>query len=415
MQGIGTRVAGAALSIGLFLGLCSSTGQAQQPTPEPIRIGVTAKFAQINGAAILNGARLAADEINAAGGIRGRRIDILTYDDQGSASDAILAFQRAVRQDRVHAMVGTFLSEIAIAMTPWAARLKVPYIVTGAGADQVGQLVHDNYPAYRYVFRTILSASLAAQGVCDSVRDLAGGQLRYKTAVLLSEDAAWTRSYDAFLKTCLPAAGLQIVDTIKVATDTNDFTPIFQRIEATRADVIVTGLGIVGNKPVVQWHNQQVPMLLMGYNAQAGASAFWTETSGATNGLVTFTSASEDSPLTPRTIPFARNYTARFSTTPASHSYATYDAIYLLKDAIERGGSTEADAMVAALETADFVGASGRIVFQGPGDRLTHDMKFGEGFVTGVAIQWQGGKQVTVWPPGVATTRLSLPEFVRPR
>ncbi|MFX5718310.1 ABC transporter substrate-binding protein, partial [Acinetobacter baumannii] len=90
--------------------------------------------------------------------------------------------------------------------------------------------------------------------------------------------------------------------------------------------------------------------------------------------------------LTPRTIPFARNYTARFNTTPASHSYATYDAIYLLKDAIERGGSTEADAVVAALETADFVGASGRIVFQGPGDRLTHDMKFGEGFITGVAI-----------------------------
>lgn len=415
MRGIGTRAAGVALSIGLLFGLWVSPGRAQQATTEPIRIGVTAKFAQINGAAILNGARLATDEINAAGGIRGRRIEILTYDDQGSASDAILAFQRAVRQDRVHAMVGTFLSEIAIAMTPWAARLKVPYIVTGAGADQVGQLVHDNYPAYRYIFRTILPASSAAQGVCDSVRDLAVGQLRHKTAVLLSEDAAWTRSYDAFLKTCLPAAGLQLVDTIKVATDTNDFTPIFQRIEATRADVIVTGLGIVGNKPVVQWHNQQVPMLLMGYNAQAGASAFWTETSGATNGLVTFTSASEDSALTPRTIPFARNYTARFNTTPASHSYATYDAIYLLKDAIERGGSTEADAVVAALETADFVGASGRIVFQGPGDRLTHDMKFGEGFITGVAIQWQGGKQVTVWPQSAATTRLSLPEFVRPR
>ncbi|WP_164212864.1 ABC transporter substrate-binding protein, partial [Stenotrophomonas maltophilia] len=77
--------------IGLSFGLWASASRAQQPTAEPIRIGVTAKFAQINGAAILNGARLAADEINAAGGIRGRRIEILTYDDQGSASDAILA------------------------------------------------------------------------------------------------------------------------------------------------------------------------------------------------------------------------------------------------------------------------------------------------------------------------------------
>ena len=100
----------------------------------PIRIGVMAKFAQINGAAILNGAKMAAEEINAAGGIDGRKIELMTYDDQGSASDATLAFQRAVREDGVKAMVGTFLSEIAITLTPWAARLKVPYIVTGAGA-----------------------------------------------------------------------------------------------------------------------------------------------------------------------------------------------------------------------------------------------------------------------------------------
>jgi branched-chain amino acid transport system substrate-binding protein len=393
-------------------GAALSTAQAQPAAPDPIRIAVIAKFAQINGAAILNGARLAADEINDAGGVKGRKIEILTYDDQGSASDAILAFQRAVRQDHVQAVVGTFLSEIAIALTPWAARLKVPYIVTGAGADQVGQLVHDNYPADKYVFRTILPASSTAEGVCDSVRDLAGGQLHYHSAALLTEDAAWTHSYDAFLRTCLPEAGLKLVDTIKVATDTSDFTPIFQGIEGSKADVIVTGVGIIGNKPVVQWNNQQVPLLLMGYNAQAGASAFWAETSGATNGVVTFTAASEDAALTPKTIPFAQAYLARFGTTAAAHSYATYDALYVIKDAAERAGTTAADRLVDALETTDYIGASGHIVFQGPNDPLTHDLKFGPGFVTGVAIQWQNGKQVTVWPANVATKPLMLPAFV---
>jgi len=378
----------------------------------PIRIGVMAKFAQINGAAILNGANLAVDEINAAGGIKGRKIELMTYDDQGSASDATLAFQRAVRQDGVKAMVGTFLSEIAITLTPWAARLKVPYIVTGAGADQVGTLVHDNYPAYKYVFRTILPASSTAKGVCDSVGELAVDQMKYKNAVLMTEDAAWTKSYDEFLKTCLPEKGLKLVDTIKVATDTTDFTPIFQKIEAAKADVIVTGVGIIGNKPVVQWANQQVPMLLMGYNAQAGASAFWKETSGATQGLVTFTAASQDSPLTAKTIPFGEAYLKRFNTTPAAHSFATYDAMYLLKDAIERSGSTEGDAVSDALEKADYVGASGRIVFQGPQDKLTHDMKFGKDYVTGVAIQWQDGKQVTVWPPEITKAKLTFPAFV---
>jgi branched-chain amino acid transport system substrate-binding protein len=235
------------------------------------------------------------------------------------------------------------------------------------------------------------------------MRDVAVKQLGFRTAVLMTEDAAWTKSYDEFLKSCLPSVGLNIIDTIKVATDTSDFTPIFQKIEAAKPDVVVTGVGIIGNKPVVQWHNQQVPLLMMGYNAQAGASAFWKETSGATNGVATFTAASEDSPLTPKTVPFAKAYLARFNTTPAAHSFATYDAIYLLKDAIERAGSSDADPMTNALEKADYVGASGRIVFQGPDDPLTHDMKFGEGFVTGVSIQWQNGKQVTIWPRSAAT------------
>lgn len=406
------RFTGVALSVATTVGLAATPAAAQSANSGPIKVGVIAKFAQINGAAILNGAKLAADQINSAGGIGGRQIEIITYDDQGSASDAVLAFQRAVRQDNVHAMVGTFLSEIAIAMTPWAGQLKTPYIVTGAGADQVGQLIHDNYPAYKYVFRTILPASSTAQGVCDSVKDLAGGQLKYKSAVLMTEDAAWTKSYDAFLNTCLPNGGIKLASTIKVATDTSDFTPIFQKIEDTKADVIVTGVGIIGNKPVVQWHNQQVPLLLMGYNAQAGASAFWKETSGATEGLVTFTAASADAPLTPKTIPFVKDYSAKYSTTPAAHAFATYDAIYVLKDSMERAKSSEADPVVAAMEKTDFVGASGRIVFQGPTDPLTHDMKYGAGYVTGVAIQWQNGKQATVWPASVATDKVAFPSFV---
>jgi branched-chain amino acid transport system substrate-binding protein len=398
------------LSVVGIASILAVSAQAQS-SANPIRIGVMAKFAQINGAAILNGATLAADEINAAGGVKGRKIELISYDDQGSASDAILAFQRAVKQDNVNAVVGTFLSEIAIALTPWAARLKTPYIVTGAGADQVGVLVKQNYPAYKYVFRSILPASSTARGVCQSMGDVGAKQLGYKKAVLMTEDAAWTKSYDEFLKTCLPSVGLDLIDTVKVATDTSDFTPIFQKIEAAKPDVVVTGVGIIGNKPVVQWHNQQVPLLMMGYNAQAGASAFWKETSGATEGVVTFTAASEDSPLTPKTVPFAKAYLARFGTTPAAHSFATYDAIYLLKDAVERAGSSDADPLTDALEKSDYVGASGRIVFQGPNDALTHDMKFGPGFVTGISIQWQGGKQVTIWPENAATGKVKPAAF----
>ncbi|WP_205838084.1 hypothetical protein, partial [Lactobacillus crispatus] len=137
----------------------------------------------------------------------------------------------------------------------------------------------------------------------------------------LTEDAAWTKSYDEFLKTCLPSVGLKVLDTVKVATDTSDFTPIFQKIEAAKPSVIVTGVGIVGNKPVVQRHNRRIPRRMMGDKARAGASAFGKEPSGAPNGVVPFTAASEDSPLTPKTVPFAKAYLKRFNTTAAAHSF----------------------------------------------------------------------------------------------
>ena len=67
---------------------------------DPIKIGVIAENSAISGVAIPNGAQLAADEINAKGGIDGRKIEIVGYDDHNSSADAVRAFQRAANQDK---------------------------------------------------------------------------------------------------------------------------------------------------------------------------------------------------------------------------------------------------------------------------------------------------------------------------
>ena len=82
-------------------------------------------------------------------------------------------------------------------------------------------------------------------------------------------------------------------------------------------------------------------------------------------------------------------------------------------DAIKRAGSTEPDKIVAAMEKTDWVGTIGRIQFLGQDSKFTHGMKIGPGFVSGLMVQWQAGKTVTVWPSDAATGKLRFPANIK--
>jgi branched-chain amino acid transport system substrate-binding protein len=178
--------------------------------------------------------------------------------------------------------------------------------------------------------------------------------------------------------------------------------------------VIITGISHVGVQPTVQWHDQQVPIPMVGQSSQATTSAFWKDTNGAAEGVITATAATPDVALSPVTIPFAEAYIKKHGVTPAYVGYSAYDMVHVVAEAIERaGGSTDPDKLVAALEATDHVGTMGRIQFYGRDDRFTHAMKYGPGLVTMVAIQWQSGKQVCVWPADKCKNKITFPSFVK--
>ena len=105
---------------------------AHAQSGDPIKIGVIAEVQSIAGAATPGGAQIAADEINAKGGILGRKIEIVTYDNKSSSANSVRAFQRAVSEDKVSAVIASYISEVVLALEPWAARLKMPLITPGA-------------------------------------------------------------------------------------------------------------------------------------------------------------------------------------------------------------------------------------------------------------------------------------------
>ena len=380
---------------------------------DPIRIGVIAETSSIAGAAIPNAAQIAADEINAAGGVNGRKIELVTYDNHSSASDSVRAFQRAVNQDHVNAVIGSYISEVVLALEPWAGRLKMPFITPGAASNEISKRVHDDYAQMKYTFHGYLTSAFLADSVCDAAKDLLVDGLHLKTAVVVSEDAAWTLPLDAEYMECLPKIGLKVLDHIRMSPDTTDFTPIFNSIEDKKPNVMITGISHIGVQPTVQWQSQQVPIPMFGISSQATSSTFWKDTNGATEGVIFQTDAVEGVAVTPKTNPFTEAYTKRFGVTPSYCGYTSYDDVYIIADAIKRAGSTDPDKMVDAMEKTDMVGTIGRLQFYGEKDKFTHALKYGKDYVPGLVVQWQDGKQKAIWPASVANTKMSFPSFIK--
>src|SRR5207248_5328637 len=195
-----------------------------------IKIGVISEAQAVAGSSIPLAAQLAADEINAAGGVNGKKIQIISYDNHSSAAESVRAFQRAANEDHVNAVVASYISEVVLALEPWAGRLKTVMVTPGAASDVITQNIAKDYNHLKYTFNGYLTSTSIADSVCAAAKDILVGQLHFKSAVVMSEDAAWTTPLDAEYLKCLPEIGLKVVDHIRVSPDTTDFTPILNKI-----------------------------------------------------------------------------------------------------------------------------------------------------------------------------------------
>ena len=185
-------------------------------------------------------------------------------------------------------------------------------ITPGAASDVITQNIAKDYERNKYTFHGYLTSSSLAGLVCDAGKDMLVDGLKMKTAVIMSEDAAWTTPLDAGYAECLPKIGLKVLDHIRFSPDTTDFTPIFNKIEGEKPDVIITGISHVGTQPTVQWKSQQVPIPMFGISSQATNSTFWKDTNGATEGVIYQGVSGPGVAVTPKTLPFVDAFAKKF-------------------------------------------------------------------------------------------------------
>ncbi len=146
---------------------CAGLPSALAQSKDPIKIGVIAEAQSVAGSSIPLAAQIAADEINAKGGVDGRKIEIITYDDHSASADAVRAFQRAVSEDKVNAVIASYISEVVLALQPWASRLKTVMITPGAASNVITANIAKDYEHNKYSFHGYLTSTSLAQGVCE--------------------------------------------------------------------------------------------------------------------------------------------------------------------------------------------------------------------------------------------------------
>jgi branched-chain amino acid transport system substrate-binding protein len=379
---------------------CGTSEEANE-----IRIGVIGPMQFQMGEHHWLGATLAADEINDAGGILvgddSYDIVLVQVDSNElvSVSDAASAAESAITVDNVDFLMGTIRSEAAALVQEVAMDYQTILLVCGSSETTLAEKVTEDYDRYKYWFRVTptnnndlaqLNFLLVGMVAQEIVAELG---MAPKVAVL-AEKASWTEAIVAAAQAYLPDQGIEVVGVWQPSDKATDVTAMLTAIEDSGANMIMTALsGTVGVPYARAWEELEIPAASVGINVMAQADAFFTNTGGFGNYETTLNTYARDVAITDETLPFIQAFISEQGETP-TYNAGTYDAVYILKKALEAANSLDADDLVVELEKTDIVGSAGRIVF----DEM-HDLTWGPGHVTALGVQWQDGELKGVWPP----------------
>lgn len=370
---------------------------------DTIRIGSLGPVQLSVGIGIHNAMRMAVEEINAAGGIHGKKIELFIGDTEGKPEPGISALKKLVLNDKVDVLIGSYSTGVCLALQPYLAKYKVPFITTGAASKTLTDNVAKNYEKYKYFFRFMINSNRQEVLAAKFLKEFVHGKLGYTKFAILSENAKWLHEYTPQLKKDLEAAGLEVVFYEMFDTDVKDFSPTFASIKAKGAQWIAELTSHAASVPLVKaWQdNQPAPMGLV--DVKSMDSKFWEMTDGKCLGQLTYNFLVR-APLTDKTIPMWDKYVKKFGTKPVYTTGFTYDTAYMVAQVIGQKKSLKAEDIIKGLEDITYNGVMGnQISF----DKKTHDTLEG---IQLLFVQWQAGaKQEVIYPDSAKTA-----EYVPP-
>ena len=395
---------------------------------KPIVIGAPLSTAFLYGWDAARAITLATEEINAKGGVtvgkekRPFKVEVMETRDLEPGvpvSDALLVVEKLILEKNADFIVGgPVRSEAALAAMDLLSKYKkVSILTTGVLTPAYHKRVEAEYEKFKYCFR--ISGEVAWMVTGEFIPCLMDIKAKYglNKLFIMIQDVAHARGGGDLVAKLAAEKGWEVVGKEIYPTGTTDYSVGLMKARKENAQVILIWMDMPETSILLkQWYDMKVPALPFGTIISAAEEpGFWKATEGKGEYAMASVVNAGNAPskATPWTMRFVEAYTKRWKVEPEGYgTSSSYMAVYTLKDAIERAGSLNSDAVIAALEKTDMEGVYGRIRFNPKNHQVIPGIDPKEGAV-GTIFQWQAGKRIVVFPPKIAMGEVKLPPWMK--
>ena len=323
----------------------------------PIKIG--ALFAVTGPASFLgeperNSAQMVVDEINKAGGVRGHKLELITYDTGGDATKAVQLANKLIKNDHVFAIIGPSTTGDAMAVIPVVEKAGIPLISCAAG-------IKITDPVKKWVFKTAQNDTLAVARIYEQLRK----ERKSKVAILTVSDGFGASGREQ-LKSQAASHGIEIVADDTYGPKDTDMTAQLTKIRGSQAQAVICW-GTNPGPAVVARNFKQLGLTIPLYMSHGVSSKKFIELAGeASEGVRLPSGKVLVADLLPKNdkqkaslLAYVKDYQRHYKTEGDHFGGHAWDAVMLLKGAIERGGDSPESIRNQLEATRNFAGIGG--------------------------------------------------------
>jgi branched-chain amino acid transport system substrate-binding protein len=366
-----------------FLNACKS-----EP---PIVIGATMSETgayNTQGLAAKNGYLLCQDHINEQGGILGREVEFLIYDDRSETESAISLYEKLITEDGVDLIMGPYGSTLTEAVAPVTERHRMVHISPLAATTSIWEQGRE------YLFMVLPPAELFLAGLIEMAHD------RGLTRVgIIQQDELFPRAAGNGAVALAVEKGMDVVFMETYPTGTSDFSGILSQAEQEGVEVLAMAASPLDDFISVVRQMKEMDLNVQMFGTSGAVSRFGDEL-GTDAEYAYGLSAWEPGLPYPGIDEFVTAYESKFNMSPSFHAAGAYGSCMIFREAIELAGSLDAEAIRTVLLNLETQTIFGNYAVDERGYQIAND---------GLFIQWQDGDKVIVWPDNVAEAEPRFP------
>jgi branched-chain amino acid transport system substrate-binding protein len=354
---------------------------------------------------------MAIEEINAAGGVNGRKLEVLIEDHQAKNALAATVAEKLITSEKVLVMTGGRASGQAMEIASVCQRLKTPYMVDHPSADMI------TAKGFEWVFRNNPTGSIYPQAFLDFITSYPGAMP--KSAAVVYDNTLFGKTIAGAVMKELKAKGVPIVADEAYPVNTLDFKPIMTKVKAANPDYMLLVAVATTDAILLTRHAKEIgirPRAYVGFGGGFGVADMATQLGPLAQNV--FSSAAwSGNTNDPKVKAFYDKFHSKYGIWPHEHEVEGYSAIYIIADALKRAKLTgdldkDRDAVRQALLATDMTTVFGKVKFgnwASPlGEMYTNQNIYSPQH--SVMAQWKDGQLLNVWPKAFAETAITFPD-----